>query len=171
MQMNAETKLILRLLNRTEMGPPDQCWEWQGSVSEAGHGRIWVQGRVERAHRVSYRLFVGPIPPGDMVRHTCDNPPCINPNHLCLGSGAENVGDMMRRGRHRSGWAKLTADQVVDIRERLAMGMPKKDVSERYKITVDHVRRIEYREVWQNAEGFDTDVHGGLDYNAVSTPF
>lgn len=145
------------------MAPPDQCWEWLGARTKYGHGRIWVDGKVERTHRVAYRLFIGPIPDGEVVRHDCDNAPCWNPNHLVLGDNKDNAQDMLKRGRHKSGYAKLTPDEVVDIRERLAMGMDRKDVAKRWEITVDHVRRIEGRDVWDNAEGFD--VSQDEDYN------
>lgn len=79
------------------------CWEWDGSVTEKGYGLINIerQGLVgARVHRVMYELHVGPIPNGQLIRHRCDNPPCINPDHLEPGTPADNTSDMMERGRH-----------------------------------------------------------------------
>lgn len=153
--MTSEAELIQRLFSHAEIGPPDECWEWQGSRAESGHGRFWVDGRVERAHRVAYRLFVGPIPGTEVVRHMCDNPPCINPNHLVSGTYVDNHQDMLQR--NRSGRTKLSPDQVVDVRERLAMGMPVNEVAIQYNLSEKHVGRIERRDVWKNAEGFETN--------------
>ncbi len=153
------------------MRAPDECWLWTGCVSDFGHGRMRANGRIERTHRIAYKLFVGPIPDGDVVRHTCDVPACWNPNHLILGSQLDNVHDAVVRGRHRTGWAKITAEDAVDIRERLAMGQPKREVAERWGLSEDHVRRIDKREVWKNAEGFDVDADTKLNYDETGTPF
>lgn len=79
------------------------CWEWNGSVTEKGYGLISIARRGlvgARVHRVMYELHVGPIPDGHLIRHKCDNPPCINPDHLEPGTPADNTNDMMMRGRH-----------------------------------------------------------------------
>lgn len=79
------------------------CWEWRGTRSEAGYGRLTARRRGHRdlsAHRLSYELFNGPIPDGLLIRHTCDNPPCVNPDHLETGTHQDNMNDMVERGRH-----------------------------------------------------------------------
>ncbi len=76
------------------------CWEWQRSRNADGYGQICVNGRVERVHRVMYELKVGPIPEGKLVMHICDNPPCANPDHLRLGTDAENNADRDAKGRN-----------------------------------------------------------------------
>ena len=116
-----------------------------------------MDGRVERAHRVSYRLFNGPIPDGEIVRHACDNPRCVNPQHLLLGTPAENAQDMVERGRHRSGYAKITADDAVFIRERAALGTPTEDLRKQFGLSTSNLARLLNREIWVNAEGFGTD--------------
>lgn len=79
---------------------PSGCWEWTGMRDPKGYGYVTVPGKgSRRAHRVSYEEFVGPIPPGLCVMHACDNPPCINPSHLSVGTTRDNMHDMIRKGR------------------------------------------------------------------------
>ena len=108
----------------------DGCWEWLGDRDENGYGRLLKgvalgHGYVY-AHRLAYELAYG-VPPGDrVVRHICDNPSCVRPDHLVLGSQAENVADRVERGRQhrgeRTGGVKLTAKQVIAIRQAFATG-------------------------------------------------
>lgn len=87
-----------------DAGGPDDCWEWKGARTACGHGKFSHAGQTRRtvsAHRFSYQMFVGPIPEGLVVRHRCDNPPCCNPQHLQLGTQADNVADITARGRRK----------------------------------------------------------------------
>lgn len=98
------------------------CWLWLGARhNRKGYGSFRVGGRCWLAHRVAYLFGVGPIPLGSHVLHTCDNPSCVRPGHLYLGSNVENVADRVTRGRSARGSAngrsKVTPDQVVQIRE------------------------------------------------------
>ncbi len=79
-----------------------ECWEWTAARNPDGYGLIGLDFRgSDRAHRVSWRLAYGPIPIGLHVLHRCDNPPCVNPDHLWLGTQADNIADMTRKGRAR----------------------------------------------------------------------
>jgi HNH endonuclease/MarR family len=91
---------------------PDKCWEWQGKPDAYGYGKIRrvSRGKMEVAHRVAYELTHGIIPDGLWVLHKCDNPPCVNPNHLFLGTPMDNVLDKMQKGRQPKG------DQIVTRR-------------------------------------------------------
>lgn len=78
------------------------CWLWRGSPEKRGYGRFYMNGNHNvRAHRAAYVLFRGEIPAGMLVCHSCDNPGCVNPAHLWLGTGSDNMRDMVAKGRGR----------------------------------------------------------------------
>lgn len=116
---------VLAKVGRT--GNPDECWLWQGSIEQKnGYGRYKHKGKYLKAHRLVYEFCVGPIPEGEVVRHSCDNPPCTNPKHLLVGTVQDNVDDMMERGRYawegafkggeENPMSKLTMEQAIEMR-------------------------------------------------------
>jgi len=117
----------------------DTCWVWRGAKSGPGYGAMRISGRRVGTHRLSYELFVGPIPAGMHVCHTCDNPPCCNPAHLFLGSAADNQHDKARKGRaaarSRNGAAKLTDAQFDEVIERVAAGERQSHVARDFGVT------------------------------------
>ena len=88
---------------RVAVGTADQCWEWSGSRFRTGYGRLKIDGKTTSAHRLSWMLHNGPIPDGTCVCHRCDNPPCVNPEHLFLGTKADNNLDRDAKGRTARG--------------------------------------------------------------------
>lgn len=97
----APTDPVTRFWRRVKKS--DGCWEWQGCRANGGYGRFGVLAeRIVYAHRFSYELHYGALPPGAMVCHHCDNPPCVRPDHLFAGDDSANVRDMVSKGRLRS---------------------------------------------------------------------
>jgi len=92
-----------------------ECWQWSGETDKKGYGRIreQVDGKRKwiKAHRVSWELHYGPIPPETKILHKCDNPPCTRPDHLFLGTDKTNAIDAVNKGRIKLPGAKLTSDQ------------------------------------------------------------
>jgi hypothetical protein len=92
--------LAERFWEKVDVRGVDECWPWLASTKQGGYGKLaGGDGRILLAHRVAYQLAVGTIPAGLVVCHRCDNPGCVNPNHLFLGSQADNLRDMHAKGR------------------------------------------------------------------------
>jgi len=81
-----------------ELRKPNKCWNWTGTTTK-GYGQICHQYKILRASRLSYEFYKGKIPEGLIIRHTCDNPSCVNPEHLILGTNQDNSYDMVKRNR------------------------------------------------------------------------
>lgn len=130
------------------------CWIWTGARNERGYGKILAGRRLEYAHRVSVRLDGREVPDNAHVCHHCDNPPCVNPAHLFVGTSRDNHDDMVRKGRstrgERNPRSKLTADQVREIRARAAAGEVQRVIGADYGIEQSHVSLIVRRGVWQH---------------------
>ena len=123
-----------RLMRHTEYNESSGCWEWFGSKRN-GYGRMIIGSRTDgtrksvSAHRISYELTYGEIPIGMEVCHKCDNPPCVNPSHLFLGTRQDNIDDRERKGRNnppkgeKHAKAKLTELDVLTIRKKRLQGV------------------------------------------------
>ena len=134
------------------------CWEWTGSIDTRGYGSLKWLGRQTRAHRLAYIFANGDIPQGDghhgtVVMHTCDNRKCCNPAHLVLGTHADNMADMARKGRRKNvnvaaknGRAKLTEEQVQAIRQDTR---GKRTIAPDYGISPAQVQRIRLGKQWK----------------------
>jgi hypothetical protein len=98
-------RLEYRFLSKVREAGPDECWEWIGARLPFGYGNYWsyFDRRYKGAHRYAWERMFGPVPAEKCVLHSCDNPPCVNPAHLFLGTDLDNVQDCIQKGR-RARW-------------------------------------------------------------------
>ena len=146
--------------NKVEVRGPDECWQWQAASTTRGY-RIYTRGKPGKrrvyAHRYVYELLVGPIPDGMFCMHKCDNPSCVNPNHLTVGTCSDNLRDMVIKGRSSRGerrWcAKLTAETVRQIRKRYAIGnVSFIALAAEYGVSTSAVQLAVGRKTWKHVE-------------------
>ncbi len=146
--------LAERFLANVVRGGPDECWPYTRGKDSRGYGRIMVDGKSVKAHRVAWELANGPIPSGMCICHHCDNPPCCNPAHLFVGTPADNVRDCKNKGRN----AKGDANGLHIHPERAARGdangartrpdrRARGEANGSAKLTVDAVRTIRQRSI------------------------
>ncbi len=150
-----------KLLNNREIDEND-CWNWTGArispkSSKFRYGTLNVgKGKTELVHRLAYTLWIAKIPFGLFVCHKCDNPACFNPDHLFVGDNQDNMRDKVKKGRSYTGdhkgennaAAKLTTEQVQDIKQLLTDGMKYKFIAEKYGITSAAVSAIKNEDRW-----------------------
>lgn len=122
----------------------DGCWEWTATAQR--YGRIRVNGKLETAHRVSFKLAHGTLDDRLLVLHSCDNGLCVRPSHLSAGTQTDNMIDMHQKRRHNS--VKLTVDQVYAIRNSAESASK---LSKRFGVSYSQIRRIRLRERWAHA--------------------
>lgn len=134
----------------------DGCWEWQGCKQSHGYGQIRIDHKSKLSHRVSWEMVNGPIPDGLHVLHKCDNPACVRPDHLFLGTHEENMEDRKRKGRTTCGeqyeHAKLTTADVIEIRQLYISGLTQRELSERFGVNRRHISRIVNRQRWSQVK-------------------
>lgn len=166
---------LLALASRVEAATgADACWPWPRALDTAGRGRVWLEGRIMLAHRAVWTVMRGAIPPSALLCHHCDNPACVNPVHLYVGTHADNMRDMRVRRQsfacrqperaqevgRKSGlakdWAagsgnpkaKLTPEQVMAIR---ADRRPTREIVASYGVARTTVQRIRSGALWSAA--------------------
>jgi hypothetical protein len=135
----------------------ESCWIWRASTNSKGYGQICTSnGKTMQAHRYSYELHKGPIPPGLYICHTCDTPRCVNPDHLFAGTSLDNARDKVNKrrqnigsGQHR---AKLREEDIEPIRELLAARVSCQEIARRYGVSGSVIASIKRRERWTHVE-------------------
>ena len=151
--MSGRKKVSLeeRFFEKVKKG--DGCWEWTANKNNKGYGMLGGpktpdrKGRLMLAHRVSYRLAYGGIPKGKWVLHRCDNPGCVNPDHLFLGNNVANVRDMHSKGR---GWGGIGPETAYAILWCSASEMPRKKIMDEYGVSLHVVKDIVSRRSWSS---------------------
>lgn len=147
-----------RFWAKVERRGPDECWPWIATRNNGkfNYGHFQFMGRVRKASRISYMLSHGDIPPRMVVMHTCDNPPCVNPSHLKLGTQHDNVLDCAKKGRRANlkgedhPRAKLKKSDVDAIRDAYAEGVSAADLAKSFGVNRGQIHSIMARRAWRD---------------------
>jgi len=129
------------------------CWVWSGTIMWRGYGTVVYKQRIIRAHRLSWEIHNGKIPEGMYVCHHCDNPPCVNPDHLFLGTPQDNVADMDKKGRRnpRKGEelkiSKLNKIKVIDI---FTSDLGRSELASMYSVSLTSILNIKNGNTWKH---------------------
>jgi hypothetical protein len=148
---------FVRFMRHVELGPEvGSCWIWTGNKPDGRYGHFSVDGKTTKAHRWIYEQFYCQLADAEIVRHKCDNPPCVNPAHLQCGSFSDNTRDAIERGRwpDRQGekhpLARLSESDVLTIRRRAACGETQNTLAIEYGLSRQHIGKIVRRENWRH---------------------
>lgn len=154
----ADARAAARFWSKVSGESESECWEWTGHKTKLGYGRVnFKPGFTMLAHRVAYYLVHGNLPSDTLICHNCDNPGCVNPKHLFMGSHADNTADMMAKGRHRyEGFetgenhpsARLTKSQAQEV---FLSDRPAKELAAEYGISATAIRYIWSGKNWASA--------------------
>ena len=152
-----DSRALRRLEAKKAVDGETGCWPFTGATTSNGYGHIAYRGRVEYAHRVAAILFLGYDPnSGQFVLHTCDVPACFNPEHLTLGTQKENMADAAAKGRMKS--KKLQAEQVAQIKYRLSLGTPYRELATHYGVSTTAIGQIARGETWKAVDAKPTET-------------
>lgn len=147
-----------RVWSKVKIAKPEQCWEWQGRRNRTGYGTTKVGERHWLVHRLVWTWTRGELSEGQCVLHACDNPACVNPSHLWLGTRADNNADKLRKGRHRVAvgerqhCSKLTAAKVRWARESYSRGVTQTEIAKRLGVHQGSISKIVLRLTWKHIE-------------------
>lgn len=148
-----------RFWSRVSGNEPNECWNYVGSLNSDGYGNCRYEGRVEKAHRLAWMFTQGRIPKGMCVCHHCDNPACVNPQHLFLATHAENMADAATKGRMSgapnqqgdgNNASKIRAAWVPFIRALIKRGVQQKEIAEVCNVSRAAICLIHKRVNWRH---------------------
>lgn len=131
------------------------CWEWVGYTDPTGYGKLGENGTIKLVHRYAYEQLVGSIPPNMCICHHCDNPKCVNPDHLFAGTHNDNLTDMCKKGRQgnqagvANGNSKLDENQVAEIRRGLRLGQTQKSLALEFGVSRGAICNIATGKRWR----------------------
>ena len=145
MDDSQRSRILARFMEKVCVGYGGDCWSWLGAAIPTGYGHFGVNGKAKKAHRISYELFVGPIPDGMHVCHSCDTPACVNPDHLWIGTHRANAIDMNRKGRNAA--TRLTESDVRQIRN-LAGLVTRKALGRMFGVDHSTIGYVIRRQTW-----------------------
>lgn len=156
-----ETTEQRRARFETHFAKASGCWNWNGAneSKRGGYGLFWMLDDHRRASRVAYEIYVGPIPAGLHVLHKCDNPPCVNPDHLFVGTPLDNARDCSAKGRRRNvpsvgeknGLARLTNEQARQIKTALTSGAKGRLLAKMFSVSESIISDIKRGKTWTRA--------------------
>ena len=153
-------KIVKRFLSNISIAG-NGCWDWSARRSQHGYGWFYYNKKQRIASRVSWELHHGEIPKEMCVCHKCDNPACVNPDHLFLGTHQENMRDRDRKGRNKCGslpiargeqhsFSKLKDEDVREIRNLYSQGMLQREIGKRFGIVRQNVSKILLGQRWKH---------------------
>lgn len=162
--MRKRTPLLERFWKLITKNNKTGCWEWTGYLGR-GYGIICeggFQGKLIPAHRLSWSIHNGQIPKGMFICHRCDNPKCVNPEHLFVGTQKDNMHDASIKGRTARGemlhTAKLKERDIIKIRKLFANGKRVVEIAQKYDIKVRQIYSIVNKEAWKHVKDSDGQV-------------
>jgi len=146
-----------RFWEKVNVRDDDECWEWLATKNQDGYGTFSLFKKDRKSHRVSWTLHYGDIPEGLCVCHHCDNPSCVNPNHLFLGTHRDNINDREKKGRNKlplckgedHGISKLKCDDVKKIRKLYKTGdYSQSELGKLFGVSQTNISQIVRRLIW-----------------------
>src|SRR5690606_37742691 len=144
-----------RFLDKFTQASPDECWVWRANKNGCGYGLLWSreEGRKVLAHRYSYEYFTGRgLKASEVVLHACDNPSCVNPSHLRVGTQRDNMLDKAIKERHGP-QSILTARQVISLLRDYISGMPRKELARKYGLRESSLSSYTDGDAWRHLHG------------------
>jgi hypothetical protein len=153
MQNRFTENQIKRFWSHVDVGRDDECWDWKLGTDH-GYGKLGVNKKIMRAHRVAYEITNGSLSDNILILHSCDRPICCNPKHLSAGTHLDNARDRLSKGRSgkaHSKIIKLSPEIAINLRADFFAGMSKHALARKYSITPRHVRSVVSGEHWNTS--------------------